>query len=260
MIRSSSITCIVNDMEGSMLGIIFLLLLFIVSLLYSSVGHGGASGYIALMTVWGIEATTVKSTALVLNCFVSLIAFIQYYRQGYFNWRLTFPFLITSVPMAYLGALMEVDGNVYKKILGGLLILSILRLVIMHDLSPRELRPLNLVIALLAGGAIGFLSGMIGIGGGILLSPLIVLAGWAGMKQTAATSAIFIFINSLAGLAGVFTKHQFTFSVSTTLWLGIALSGALIGAYWGSGFAAVKQMRYILAFVLTIASVKLLFF
>ncbi len=240
--------------------IAFLLILLIVSLLYASVGHGGASGYIALMTIWGIEVGTVKSTALVLNCFVSLIAFIQYYRQGHFKWSLTYPFLITSVPMSFLGALLVVDGIIYKKILGALLILSVLRLLFQWEKPAHQLRELNLPLALLAGAGIGLLSGMIGIGGGIILSPLILLAGWAGMKNTAATSAIFIFINSIAGLAGVLAKHQFTLSTSTVIWIAVALLGALAGAYWGSRFAAVRQMRYILAAVLAIAAFKLMFF
>src|SRR5690349_4933704 len=173
--------------------ILFLVLLLMVACLYAAVGHGGASGYIALMTMWGLETTTVKTTALVLNCFVSLIAFIQYYRQGHFNWKLSFPFLITSVPFAYLGALMQVNDGLYKKILGVILILAALRIWFAFELKAKEHRDLNLVIALMVGAVIGLLSGMIGIGGGIILGPLIILAGWAGMKSAAATSAIFIF-------------------------------------------------------------------
>ncbi len=237
----------------------FLGLLLLVALLYSSVGHGGASGYIALMTIWGIEVTTVRSTALVLNGFVSMIAFIQYYRQGHFKWKLTYPFLITSVPFAFLGALIAVDSLIYKKILGVLLIFSVIRLLVTFREKEGPLREMNLWLAMLAGASIGFFSGMIGIGGGIILSPLILLAGWAGIKNTSATSAIFIFINSMAGLAGVWTKHQFVFSSQITLWLAAAILGALAGAYWGSRMAPVKQMRYILALVLSMASYKLMF-
>jgi|WetSurMetagenome_2_1015567.scaffolds.fasta_scaffold98252_2 uncharacterized protein len=239
--------------------ILFLFLLFLVALLYSSVGHGGASGYIALMTIWGIEVTTVRSTALVLNGFVSFIAFIQYYRQGHFKWSLTYPFIITSVPFAFLGAMIAVDSVVYKKILGALLILSVIRLLFSFHQKEGPLRELNLYAAMVAGAAIGFLSGMIGIGGGIILSPLILLVGWAGIKNTSATSAAFIFVNSIAGLVGVWTKHQFAFSSQSVMWIGVAIIGGLAGAYWGSRLAAVKQMRYILALVLAIASFKLIF-
>jgi len=238
---------------------LFLALLLIVAVLYSSVGHGGASGYIALMTIWGIEVTTVRSTALVLNGFVSLIAFIQYYRQGHLKWPLTYPFIVTSVPFAFLGAMITVNSLVYKKILGVILILSVIRLLISFAQKDGPLREMNIGWAMFAGAAIGCFSGMIGIGGGIILSPLILLAGWAGIKNTSATSALFIFVNSIAGLVGVWTKHQFSFSPPTMLWIAIAIVGGLAGAYWGSRLAAVKQMRYILAFVLAIASYKLIF-
>ena len=246
-------------MNVEFIDLLFLILLLVVALLYSSVGHGGASGYIALMTIWGIEVATVRSTALVLNGFVSLIAFIQYYRQGHFKWSLTFPFLITSVPFAFLGAMIAIDSALYKKILGVILIISVIRLLVSFHQKEGPLREMNLWLSMLAGAAIGFLSGMIGIGGGIILSPLILLAGWAGIKNTSATSALFIFINSIAGLAGVWMKDQFSFSSQTVIWVGVAIAGALAGAYWGSRLAAVKQMRYILALVLAIASYKLIF-
>ena len=246
-------------MNFEFIDLLFLILLLVVALLYSAVGHGGASGYIALMTIWGIEVATVRSTALVLNGFVSLIAFIQYYRQGHFKWSLTFPFLITSVPFAFLGAMIAIDSALYKKILGVILIISVIRLLVSFHQKEGPLREMNLWLAMLAGATIGFLSGMIGIGGGIILSPLILLAGWAGIKNTSATSALFIFINSIAGLAGVWMKDQFSFSSQTVIWVGVAIAGALAGAYWGSRLAAVKQMRYILALVLAIASYKLIF-
>ena len=246
-------------MNFEFIDLLFLILLLVVALLYSSVGHGGASGYIALMTIWGIEVATVRSTALVLNGFVSLIAFIQYYRQGHFKWSLTFPFLITSVPFAFLGAMIAIDSALYKKILGVILIISVIRLLVSFHQKEGPLREMNLWLAMLAGATIGFLSGMIGIGGGIILSPLILLAGWAGIKNTSATSALFILINSIAGLAGVWMKDQFSFSSQTVIWVGVAIAGALAGAYWGSRLAAVKQMRYILALVLAIASYKLIF-
>jgi len=246
-------------MNVEFIDLLFLILLLVVALLYSAVGHGGASGYIALMTIWGIEVATVRSTALVLNGFVSLIAFIQYYRQGHFKWSLTFPFLITSVPFAFLGAMIAIDSALYKKILGVILIISVIRLLVSFHQKEGPLREMNLWLAMLAGATIGFLSGMIGIGGGIILSPLILLAGWAGIKNTSATSALFILINSIAGLAGVWMKDQFSFSSQTVIWVGVAIAGALAGAYWGSRLAAVKQMRYILALVLAIASYKLIF-
>jgi uncharacterized membrane protein YfcA len=166
-------------MTFEFIDLLFLALLLIVALLYSAVGHGGASGYIALMTIWGIEVTTVKSTALVLNAFVSIIAFLQYYRQGHFKWSLTYPFIITSVPFAFLGAMIAIDSEVYKKILGVILLLSVLRLLFTFHEKEGPLREMNIWIAMAAGAAIGFLSGMIGIGGWYYSQPTDP-PGWLG--------------------------------------------------------------------------------
>src|SRR5688572_21576280 len=182
--------------------ILFYVLLPLVAFLYASVGHGGASGYLALMAIFAFVPDFMRPAALLLNVAVSLIAFIQYYRQGHFDWRLFWPFAIASIPAAFLGGLIDVEEDVYKKVLGVLLILSVIRLLDFRIRPQKEKAYPPVVVALGIGAAIGFLSGLIGIGGGIILSPIILLLHWADMKKTAAVSALFIFVNSIAGLAG----------------------------------------------------------
>src|SRR5574339_1065357 len=177
---------------------LFLGLLFLVAFLYSSVGHGGASGYLALMAIFSITPDVMKPTALLLNLFVSLTSFIQFYRGKHFNWKIFLPFAIASVPMAYAGGLITVDDNIYKKILGILLIIPIIRFLFFANIKVEEIKKSNFVLSLLIGASIGFLSGLIGIGGGIILSPILLLLKWSDLKQTAAISALFIFVNSFA--------------------------------------------------------------
>lgn len=237
--------------------VLFVLLLVFISLLYSSVGHGGASSYIALMTLMGLETGLVKSSALILNTLVSLIAFSQYARNGHFRWQLAWPFLLTSIPFAYVGGGFVIDAALYKKILGVLLIFSVLRLLGWGTKSG-ESKTQHILFSLLIGAAIGFVSGLIGIGGGIILSPVILLLGWAGMKETAAVSALFILANSISGMASMVNHHTFVWDISW-YWVAAAVAGGLAGSYWGSKIAAVKQINYVLALVLLVASVKLVF-
>lgn len=238
--------------------VLFYILLFLVAFLYSSVGHGGASGYLALMAIFSFAPDIMKPTALLLNLFVSLTSFIQFYRGKHFNWKIFLPFAITSVPMAYIGGLITVDDNIYKKILGILLIIPIIRFLFFANINVEEIKRSNLVLSLLIGATIGFLSGLIGIGGGIILSPVLLLLKWTDMKQTAAISAIFIFVNSLSGLAGQLQKG-IDFSPDMYAYVGVAFAGGLCGAYFGSLKLNQNFLKYLLAFVLIIASYKLLF-
>ncbi len=199
-----------------------------------------------------------KPTALLLNIFVSLTSFIQFYRGKHFNWKIFLPFAITSVPMAYLGGLITVDDNIYKKILGILLIIPIIRFLFFANIKVEEIRRSNFALSLLIGAAIGFLSGLIGIGGGIILSPVLLLLKWTDMKQTAAISALFIFVNSLSGLAGQLQKG-ISFSPDMYAYVGIAFIGGICGAYFGSLKFKLNILQYLLAGVLIIASYKLLF-
>jgi uncharacterized membrane protein YfcA len=233
-----------------------ILLLAIMAFLYASVGHGGASGYLAVMALFAIAPPVMKQTALLLNLGVSLMSFIAFYRQGYFKWTLFWPFALGSIPAAYLGARIPLADSTYKQILGACLFLAVIRMVV--TLKESEPRKLNLGIGVLAGAAIGVLSGMIGIGGGIILSPLLLLFRWANLKEAAAISALFIFVNSVSGLAGLRTWIPLDQS-QMLYWLAASLVGGFLGARWGAGIASNTKVKWILALVLVIASLKLWF-
>ena len=242
-------------MEGI---IVFYILLFLVAFLYSSVGHGGASGYLALMAIFSFSPDIMKPTALLLNLFVSLTSFIQFYRGKHFNWKIFLPFALASVPMAFAGGLITIDEAVYKKILGILLLIPIVRFLFFANIQQTDIKNSNTLLSLLIGAAIGFLSGLIGIGGGIILSPVLLLLKWADMKQTAAISAIFIFVNSLAGLGGQLTKG-INFSPDMYVYVAVAFVAGIWGAYYGAMKFRQNVLKYMLAVVLIVAAYKLLF-
>lgn len=236
---------------------LLILLLFAVAFLYSSVGHGGASGYLALMALFGIAPSVMKSSALLMNIFVSLIAFYEYYKGGHFRWKLFFPFAIASVPLSFIGAYITLDSFLYKKILGVILIFPILRLLGVFGKGNESEKEINRTWAFVLGALIGLLSGIIGIGGGIILSPVILFLHWGNMKETAAVSALFIFVNSVSGLAGLFS-NGISIDTSVYLWVSVALLGGFAGAYFGSRKLNNPVLKKILSIVLVIASVKLL--
>jgi uncharacterized protein len=237
---------------------IFYILLFIVAFLYASVGHGGASGYLALMAIFSIAPDVMKPTALLLNLFVSLTSFIQFYRGQHFKWKIFLPLAIASVPMAFVGGLITIDNNIYKKILSVFLLIPIVRFLFFANIPDSELKKPNIGLSLVIGAAIGFLSGLIGIGGGIILSPVLLLLKWTNQKQTAAISALFIFVNSLSGLTGQLTKG-IKFSPDMFAYVAIAFIAGLFGAYFGSLKFKQTILKYVLAIVLMLAAYKLLF-
>lgn len=237
---------------------LFFFLLFVVALLYASVGHGGASGYLALMALFAFSPAVMKPTALLLNLFVSSVSFIQFYRGGFFKWKMFLPFALASIPFSFLGGTISIDSIVYKKILGVLLLIPVIRFFFFKNADPKDQRPATIWLSLLIGGIIGLLSGMIGIGGGIILSPILLLLKWTDQKQTAAISALFIFVNSVAGLAGQFTKG-IQFSSDMFIYVGIAFAGGLCGAYLGSFKFPQTAIKNVLACVLALAAYKLLF-
>ena len=235
---------------------LFLGLLPIVAFLYASVGHGGASGYLALMALFSFTPETMKPTALLLNLFVAGIAFYHYYKAGHFNLRLFIPFAITSIPLAFLGGTIEVDASLYKKILAVLLIFAILKMLNVFGRESTIIKEVKTWQGLLVGGIIGFFSGLIGIGGGIILTPVILLLHWGKMKEAAAVSALFIWANSASGFIGQLTSGV-SIGTETFVLVAIAFVGGFFGSYFGSKKINNQLLRYILAFVLTIASVKL---
>ncbi len=238
--------------------VFFYLLLFAVAFLYASVGHGGASGYLALMALFNVAPDVMKPTALLLNLFVSGTAFVQFYRGKHFLWHIFLPFAMASIPMAFAGGLVHVDARTYKIMLGLLLLVPAGRFLFFKNTPAGELKEPDSGLSLFIGGAIGFLSGLIGIGGGILLSPALLILKWTDQKQTAAISALFIFVNSLAGLGGQFTKG-IHFSAEMFAYTVVAFAGGIFGAYFGSLRFGQNVLKYLLAAVLLVASFKLLF-
>lgn len=237
---------------------IFLGILPVIAFLYAGVGHGGASGYLALMSLFSMAPETMKPTALLLNLFVAGTSFYFYYREGYFNKKLFLYFAISSIPMAYIGGLINIDAGIYKIILGVLLIFAILKMLNVFGKENEVIREVKLWQGLLVGGIIGFFSGLIGIGGGIILSPVILLLHWGKMKEAAAVSALFIWVNSAAGLAGQFT-NGIVLNKQSLLMVALAVIGGFLGSYYGSKKMSNKHVRYMLTVVLVAASVKLIF-
>lgn len=233
-------------------------LLFLLAFLYASVGHGGASGYLALMALFSFSPEVMKPTALLLNLFVSLTSFIQFYRGNYFIKKIFFPLSLASIPMAFIGGALLMDGILYKKILGLLLLIPVARFLLFGNTPSNELKKSNTPLSLLIGAAIGFISGLIGIGGGIILSPVLLFLKWTDQKQTAAISALFIFVNSLAGLAGHFTKG-IQFNSDMAGYVLFAFAGGLLGAYLGAIRFKQSLLKNILAIILLLAAAKLIF-
>ncbi len=233
-------------------------LLFLIAFLYASVGHGGASGYLALMAIYSITPEVMKPTALLLNLFVSGISFVQYYRGNHFQLKIFIPLAVASIPLAFVGGMTHVDAEIYKKILGGILIIPIIRFLFFTNTEISKTNPSSAPVSFVIGAFIGYISGLIGIGGGIILSPILLFLKWTDQKQTAAISALFIFVNSFSGLAGQITKgiqfdqHMYTYVL-------IAFAGGCLGAYFGAMKFKQHILKNILVCVLLLAVYKLLF-
>ncbi len=230
-------------------------LVLIVGFLYSCVGHAGASGYIAALTLVGMSNLIKGSPiVLVLNVLVSTIGTIQFARAGHFSWRLFWPFAATSIPMAYAGGLIKLPPEAFKPIIGAVLLFSAWRIVAVSfrpvDQTPK---PPTLPIALVAGGILGFVAGLTTTGGGIFLSPLMLLMGWAEPKRVSAVAAPFILVNSLAGLAGLFTAKSVVWPTILPVLCVMAVIGGFAGSYLGSRKMDKRMIRRVLAVVLVIA-------
>jgi len=234
-------------------------LFLVVGALYSSVGHAGASGYLAVMALMSIAPTVMRPTALAINVVVAIIAFTQFARAGHFRWSLFWPFAAVSVPAAFLGGRIQLPAHYLKVAIGVVLLASAAWMVWsaarkdVHAAPPRE--P-SVPIALVTGGVLGLVAGITGTGGGIFLSPLILLLNWADIKRTAATSALFILVNSIAGLAGLISDGWIP--DRSIAWLAAAAAiGGIIGSHVGSRVLEQRALRIVLAVVLVIAGAKL---
>jgi uncharacterized membrane protein YfcA len=239
--------------------IILILLIAIVAFLYASVGHGGASGYLALMILFGMNIETMKTSALILNTMVSSIAFYQYYKKGFFKWSMLLPFIILSIPLAFVGAKINIETHTYKIILAVCLVIATARIIgLLGKSTSDQNKTINFTAALFIGALIGLISGIIGIGGGIILTPVLLLLNWASIKESAAISAAFIFVNSIAGLAA----KPFSIAILDTnmyVWITAALLGGSAGAYFGSHKFNNQILKYVLSAVLLLACTKLIF-
>jgi uncharacterized membrane protein YfcA len=230
---------------------------FVVAVLYSCVGHAGASGYIAVMALMGLSSDVIKPTALVLNIVVALITSIQFYRAGHFSWSLFWPFAITSVPLAFVGGSLGLPLHVFEFLIGATLLFSSVRFLFEPTSDTKTVVGPNMGTSLLVGAVIGLLSGLTGVGGGIFLTPVLLLLGWAKTQQAAAISAPFILVNSIAGLAGHLSSVQHIPAGIPFLILAV-VCGGFIGSHLGSRRLRVVQIRRVLAVVLIIAGIKLL--
>jgi uncharacterized membrane protein YfcA len=239
--------------------IVFLsLLIFVGALLYSSVGHGGASAYLAVMALFGLTPEIMKPIALILNILVSSIATWKFYRAGCFSWSIFLPIMLSSVPFSFLGGFISIPSQVYKTIAGVILFFGAYRLLVHKENKENSIRKMPIPLAILAGSVIGFLSGLIGVGGGIFLSPLLIITGWASTRTTSGISAMFILVNSVSGILGHFSSNvkvlpSYTWIVGIT-----AILGGMIGSHIGSKKVANSTILRLLAVVLVIAGAKLI--
>lgn len=234
--------------------------MLLAAFVYASVGHGGASAYIAVMALAGVAPQEMRPIALVLNVVVSALATYKFHRAGHFRWRLLWPFAVTSIPAAYAGGAITLPGHWYKAIVGVVLVYAAWQLWRSAKAGEemREIKQPPLGIAMLIGGGLGLLSGLTGVGGGIFLSPLLLIAGWAGTKQTSAVAAPFILVNSIAGLAGTFIAKSISLPMHTWFLVAGVLVGGWFGAEYGSRRFTNPLIRRMLALVLAVAGAKMI--
>ena len=230
--------------------------ILVVAFLYSSVGHAGASGYIAVLSLFGLAPVVIKPTALTLNILVASIAAWQFWRAGHFSWRLFWPFAVLAVPMAFVGGYISLPTHLFKVLVGVVLLLSAARFLL-RPTDDSVVHEPSRTVALSLGAGLGLLSGLTGTGGGIFLTPLLLLRRWARTKPAAAVSALFILVNSVAGLLGNLssTRRLPSFAIGLAV---AAVVGGTVGSYFGSRYFQHVAIKRLLAVVLLIAGTKLI--
>lgn len=244
--------------EPWVLTLIIALMMGVIAVLYASVGHAGASGYLAVMALMGVAPAVMKPSALVLNIVVSLIAVYQFYRAGAFSWRIFLPLAATSIPFAFLGGYLTLPTHWYKPLVGILLLYAVFysfRRSYQANL-PAPQAPSAVVLAMV-GAFLGLLSGLTGVGGGIFLSPLLLRMNWAPVRMISGISAMFILVNSVSGLLGVMSRHP-SMSDSLPYWVIAVVIGGYIGATLGSRHLNVALIQRFLSVVLLISGLKML--
>lgn len=237
--------------------ILLCLAIAIVAFLYSSVGHAGASGYIAVMTLFGLTAAVIKPASLVLNILVASLTAWQFWRAGHFSWKLFWPFAVLSVPLAFVGGYINLPTHVFKILVGVVLLYSAVRFLT-ETKSDQETQEPSKAVAISTGAGLGLLSGLTGTGGGIFLTPILIFMRWAKTKTASAVSALFILVNSISGLLGNIsgTKQLPLFALPLA---AAAVSGGAVGSYLGSRQFSPDFLKKLLAIVLGIAGFKLIF-
>ena len=229
------------------------------AILYSSVGHAGASASLAAMALVGVSQATMRPTALVLNLFVASIVIIRFWRAGHLPWRQLVPLAIGSVPMAFVGGSMDVPGEVYRPLVAVALLAGAARLATASVATGEEERPgVPWLPGIAAGAAIGLVAGLTGTGGGVFLTPLLVLATWTTTRDAAGLSGAFILVNSISGLAGLLLGGV-SLPSAMPLWIGAVALGGLIGSWLGAARFSILNLRRTLALVLVVAAAKLVF-
>jgi hypothetical protein len=238
--------------------ILLCLAIALIAFLYSSVGHAGASGYIAVMTLFGLAPAIIKPSSLVLNILVASLTAFQFWRAGHFSWSLFWPFAVLSVPFAFLGGYINLPTRWFKILVGVVLLYSAFRFLFAAKTKDEEISPPNQPLALLTGAGLGLLSGLTGTGGGIFLTPLMIFFRWSKTKTASAVSALFILVNSVSGLLGNISSTKqlpfFALPVAAS-----AIAGGAFGSYLGSQQFSVAFIKKLLAVVLLIAGYKLVF-
>jgi uncharacterized membrane protein YfcA len=233
----------------------------LIALLYSSVGHGGASGYLAVLALAGFAKPEITPVVLWLNIVVASLAFVAYYRAGHFLPRVLAPFIVTSIPATVIGGMMAVSSRTYAVILGVALVLSAGRFLVSPNPKPGAPRIGTTrlwILGPMIGAVLGVLAGMVGIGGGVFLSPLLLLLGWADAKQTGAVSSAFIVVNSLGGLVGHLARGAaFDWGIAAPLSAAVIIGG-VVGSRIGATWLSLPTLQRVLAVVLAAAGVKLI--
>lgn len=232
-----------------------------VAMLFSSVGHAGSSGYLAVMALVGLAPETMRPTALALNIVVAGLVTLRFHAAGLVAWRSVVPFVAASIPLAFVGGALVLPAQAYKPLVGAILLFAAYRLFAAAGKSEKDPDggpDVPTLPALLGGGGIGLLAGLTGTGGGVFLTPLLLVAGWARARAAAGISAAFILANSIAGLAGNLASVQ-ALPAALPLWLAVVAAGGLVGAELGARRLAVPTLRRLLAVVLVVAGLKLIF-